>query len=183
MIHEVFSNNTVKHYEVFIDGSIDEGSEYRDFIILLRSCEGGDKVLIHLNSGGGLQHIGAQITNAMTESLATVTVKLTARCYSTATFIALAADWLIVDPEVSWLSHTSTYGSTAQINVLAEEVLYESQFIIDFMKRAYNGFHTEEEIKLIATGKQHYMKGLEVIERFAQYKKCRDIRRAKQCED
>lgn len=151
---------------VMIDRDIDDPSNWREEISLLRSATPFDRVHMQINTGGGMVSTAAAIVNAMKQCQATITTELVGDCCSAGTFIFLQGDEQIVNDTMGhFMIHQASHGYGGVDHQVYDYAVYSREQNISLVRDTYRGFLTEEEIEQAITGKEFWFTADEVSER------------------
>lgn len=155
-------------YEVFIDDYITEPKNYRNLFEVLANAEEVDEVVFMINSYGGSADTMIQILSAMRQTKAKTTTKVFA-AGSAATYIALAADNIIIDEFATFMFHGmiwSHMGSVSNGKAKFDHCINS----MNMLNKTYLSMVlSDEEIELISKGDHEiWITGAQVIERMTE---------------
>ena len=140
--------------------------EYSELCHLLRNANSKEVIRIHVNTPGGRLDSATMIIDAIIESDAYIIGVLSGSVASAGTMIALACDELECSSYLEFMIHYFSGGTGGKGN----EIKAHSNFIDKHMpmvfKKIYAGFLSDKEIEDMIEGKDVWLNGDEVLERF-----------------
>jgi len=159
-------------YNVYLTDTIEMPAAYNELIYLLRTASKNDSIEILLNNGGGVVDSGLMIVNALRETKAHTTARVSGLVASASTLITLACDDIIVEDFLSFMVHNyshSVSGGGAQVK---EYVTFTDRELSSTIGEIYKNFLTKEEIKsIIEQDREIWLNTEEVKERWNRMKK------------
>jgi len=159
------TERTAKHSDVFLDGDIDEPSDYRELIAILFNAMEYDTVNIFINSPGGNLDTALSIIEGIRNSPAYVSAFLIGACHSAASMIALTCDQLIITDSANMLVHSASFGSagtTGNVKSHTDFVVKQTNKLLDHI---YEGFLSKEEIEDVKLGVELWLDAGEIKKR------------------
>ena len=152
--------------DVYIMTEIVNPIEYSELCHLLRNANSKEVIRLHINTPGGRLDSATMIIDAITASDAYVIGVLSGSVASAGTMIALACDELECSSYLEFMIHYFSGGTGGKGN----EIKAHSNFIDKHMpmvfKKMYAGFLSDKEIEDMIEGKDVWLNGDEVLERF-----------------
>ena len=152
--------------DAYIMAEIVNPIEYNELCHLLRNANSKEIVRLHINTPGGRLDSATMIIDAITASEAYIIGVLSGSVASAGTMIALACDELECSSYLEFMIHYFSGGTGGKGN----EIKAHSNFIDKHMpmifKKMYAGFLTNKEIEDMIEGKDIWLNGDEVLERF-----------------
>lgn len=155
-----------REIDVYITAEIVNPIEYNELCHLLRNATSKETIRLHINTPGGRLDSATMIIDAIAASDAYVIGVLSGNVASAGTMIALACDELECSSYLEFMIHYFSGGTGGKGN----EIKAHSNFIDKHMpmifKKMYAGFLTNKEIEDMIEGKDIWLNGDEVLERF-----------------
>lgn len=155
-----------REIDVYITAEIVNPIEYNELCHLLRNATSKEIIRLHINTPGGRLDSATMIIDAIAASDAYVIGVLSGNVASAGTMIALACDELECSSYLEFMIHYFSGGTGGKGN----EIKAHSNFIDKHMpmifKKMYAGFLTNKEIEDMIEGKDIWLNGDEVLERF-----------------
>lgn len=159
----VKSGNT---YDVYIMAEIVNPIEYNELCHMFRSLSSKDTVYLHLNTPGGQIDSTLMIINAIKECEALVIAKLHGTVASAGTMLTLSCDTIETNISTSFMIHYFSGGTSGKGNEIKAHTQFMDKHTPKVFHRIYDGFLTDKEIEDMIDGKDIWLDGDEVMERF-----------------
>lgn len=159
-----------QHTDVYLTDSIDTPSEYNELCHKLAQAFPSETFTLHINNGGGYIDSGFMIIDAIKNSRARVTAKLSGTVASAATIIALACEEVEVVPHTSFMIHNYSGGAQGKGHEMKAQMDFTDAELNEAFGEIYGGFLTEAEMELVIAGKDFWMGKKEVDDRLAARK-------------
>lgn len=152
-------------YTIYLVGEITGAEDYVDCFEVIRNASEDDIVRIHINSGGGDLFTTIQFIRAIGESNAHVIASAEGCCMSAATMIFLCADGYEISEHCLFMFHNYSGGAVGKGGEMYDQLVNERKWSEKIVKKIYDGFLTEAEMKSILENKDIWMEGEEVMQR------------------
>lgn len=156
-------------YDFYIIDEIGEPEKYLDMIHTLNTAEPHDTVFIHLNSRGGDLYTTVQILAAMNSTQARTVTTLEGQACSAATFIFLAGDTKMVNPNCTFMIHNYSQTTAGKGNEVVQHIGYMNEYFGRLSRDIYKDFLTEEELSTVISGTDLWLHSHEVVQRLSEY--------------
>lgn len=170
----------LKHYVQTLSANIhhfylygiieDDISMYSDMLNVLRSANENDTVVVYINSEGGTLRMALQIANAMLSTPAKVITSLDGDAISAATFIFLAGEEYIINPNCSFMIHNYSGFVHGKGHELVSQINHTGATVSKMMRFFYEKLLTEEELNDVCNGKDLWMDSDELMKRLSTIK-------------
>ena len=156
---------------VYLTDFIENPDAYNELCYRLHNAYDGDKFVFIINNGGGNVDSAFMVIDAMVNSKAHITGKLSGMVASAATLIALHVDELIVADYTQWLSHNYSTGIAQSKGFeLKTYVAFNDKELAEAFRTIHKGFLTEAEIDDILEDKDVWLGAKEVRNRWVDLK-------------
>jgi ATP-dependent Clp protease protease subunit len=160
-----FARSLSSMYSFYLN-EVGSPEDYHDWFETIRQAGENDIVKIHINSPGGSLNTTVQLMRCMAESQATVVCSVEGECASAATMILMQADMVEISDHAMFMFHNYSGGAIGKGGEIYDKIIFEKPWIEGIMRDCYSGFLSESEIASMLDGKDIYMDGDEVTERF-----------------
>ncbi len=154
----------------YLTGDIDSPDQYNELCHILRSAKSIDRVILHINTPGGILDSAVAIIDAIKASPARVEGHLAGTVASAGTIIALACDDITVADYTAWMTHNYSSGMSGKGHEMKAYQQFTDKSLNKAFKEIHEGFFTEEELDDVIDGKDIWMGKDEVLERWANKK-------------
>lgn len=162
---------TGQHTDVYLTDPIEAPAEYNKLCHGLANAYPSETVKIFINNGGGYIDSGFMIIDAIKNSKAKVTAKLSGTVASAATIIALACAEIEIAPHTSFMIHNYSGGAQGKGHEMKAQMDFTDAQLNEAFVAIYGGFLTPTEMELVIAGKDYWMGKSEVEDRLAARKK------------
>lgn len=154
-------------YTFYLQDTISEKHQpmYNSWCQILRNATTADVVYVRINCEGGDISIAQQLVHAINNSDAQVISEIEGECCSAATFIFLACQKCVVNPNTTFLVHDFTTGIVGKGNEFISYGDYFKKWSSSLVQDTYKGFLTDLEIEEVVKGKTYIFTHTEVLER------------------
>lgn len=160
--------------DYFLSDTIEEKSDYYDFLRAVNAASQYDEIHIHINNYGGDLDAAIQIYYSLVKSKARVIISVEGACMSAATVIMLSADEIEFCPWSSIMIHAYSDGVIGKYQEIQSSSDFRKEWFIKFMNDIYGEFLTKKEISQIMSGKDLWMSSDDAIVRFKKIFKKRE---------
>lgn len=160
-----------RHTDIYLTDSIEAPNEYNELCHVLRTAYKEDTVTLYINNGGGYVDSGFMIINAIKESQAKVTAKLSGTVASVSTIIALSCDEVEIDNYIQFMIHNYSGGAQGKGHEMKAQMEFTDAQLNKAFTEIYGGFLTEHEMELVIAGKDIWMGKEELSNRLTARKK------------
>ena len=152
----------VAKHDLYLTGEIKAADQYTDWFELIRSGSKSDIITIHINSYGGDLFTAIQLMRCIQESDAIITASVEGACMSAATMVFLQAQSFEISDHSAFMFHNYSGIAVGKGAEMFAQVSFEKKLIDKMMKKVYNGFLSDTEIKDVLEGKDLWLDGEEV---------------------
>lgn len=156
---------TYHHHDVFLDGDIEEPSEYRELLSLLFNAEEEDTVNIFINSNGGHLDTALAIVEGLKSTDAQVTAVLIGACHSAASIISMYCHCVVVMDSAYSMVHTASFGAVGNTNNVKAHTEFTVKQIEKLLNDTYEGFLSKEEMSKVKMGAELWFDAEEIRQR------------------
>ena len=165
---QIVSRPIAFEHTIYLDGPLDEPSNYRQVMDTIRYAQEGSVVTLRLNGPGGRADIAGAIIKAMMESQAHIVTSIEHSIASAHTLIFLAGHEYVVPDLAEMMCHSASsgyFGKEAEIYSWAEHFNRSTKKTLE---AHYEGFFSKEEIQSILDGRDFWLDSDEIIRRLEQ---------------
>jgi len=149
----------------YISGVIEDAKTYTEWFEVIRNANNTDMIKIHINSPGGDLFTAIQFMRVLNESNAIIVESVEGACMSAATMIFLCANQFEISEHSMFMFHNYSGLSFGKGGEMYDNITHERKWSEKIMRKVYENFLTEEEIKAILDNKDIWMEGEEVLKR------------------
>jgi len=164
-----------RHTDIYLTGQIEEPSEYNKVCHILNHAYTGDTITLYINNGGGYVDSGFMIIEAIKNSKATVTAKLSGTVASVSTIIALSCNSLDIADYIQFMVHNYSGGASGKGHEVKAQVDFTDKELNIAFTDIYGGFLTPHEMELVIAGKDIWMGKDELKARWDARKECDSV--------
>lgn len=155
-----------REVDVYITTEIVDPINYNELCHTLREATSKEVIRLHINTPGGRLDSATMIIDAIAQSDAYVIGVLSGTVASAGTMIALACDELECSSYLEFMIHYFSGGTGGKGNEIKAHSSFINKHMPMIFKKMYAGFLTESEIDDVIEGKDVWLNGDEVLERF-----------------
>jgi len=156
MIEHVTHTNIRSEWTLY-DG-IDNFNDYKDLITALREAQAGDGMMLRINCPGGDASVGFMIVQAIQESKATIVCNVVYPSHSMGAIIALAGDYLIMQPHTYLMLHTYSGGTYGKSGDMIMDVKHNDEYLKGVLQDTICPFLSKSEMNKMHKGEDIYIK-------------------------
>lgn len=157
-------------YTYYLSGEIKEPELYVDIFDIIRNASEIDVIRIHINSSGGNSFTAIQFMRVMAESKAQIICSVEGACMSAATMIFLSGTSYEISEHSMFMFHNYSSIVVGKGGEMYDNILHERKWSDRILRKVYDGFLTEDEIKAILNNKDIWMDCEEVLKRLNKKK-------------
>lgn len=169
--HNVWENHIPivkngREIDAYITAEIVDPIEYNELCHMIRNAASKEVIRLHINTPGGRLDSSSMIIDAIGQSEAYVIGVLSGTVASAGTMIALACDELECSSYLEFMIHYFSGGTGGKGNEIKAHSSFINKHMPMVFKKMYAGFLTDKEIDDVIEGKDIWLNGDEVMERF-----------------
>lgn len=169
--HSVWENHIPivkngREIDAYITAEIVDPIEYNELCHMIRNATSKEVIRLHINTPGGRLDSSSMIIDAIGQSEAYVIGVLSGTVASAGTMIALACDELECSSYLEFMIHYFSGGTGGKGNEIKAHSSFINKHMPMVFKKMYAGFLTDKEIEDVIEGKDIWLNGDEVMERF-----------------
>ena len=169
--HRVWENHIPivkngREIDAYITAEIVDPIEYNELCHMIRNATSKEVIRLHINTPGGRLDSSSMIIDAIGQSEAYVIGVLSGTVASAGTMIALACDELECSSYLEFMIHYFSGGTGGKGNEIKAHSSFINKHMPMVFKKMYAGFLTDKEIEDVIEGKDIWLNGNEVMERF-----------------
>ena len=154
-------------YNCYLSSDIEAPFLYDELCEILVTAAKTDRIILHINSGGGYIDSAFKIVAAIKRSKATTVARLTGTIASAATIITLKCDEVEVEDYTHFMIHNYSTGAQGKGHEVLDYITFNDRDLKVTFKDIYSGFLSEEEIVDVIKGKDLWLNASEVRERLS----------------
>lgn len=171
-----------QHHNIYIDGDIGEVQDHRLRIEAIRTAPEGDVIRLIINTAGGQVDTMISYIRAIKETKAKVIGHAEGFVASAGTSIWISCHEHTVAEYTGFMFHNIQYGVGGDASNIERAVQFNSSWGKELINGLYEGFLTEEEIKIISSAGEVYLNRNEAMKRLPDFYAKREERDASSCE-
>lgn len=161
----------------YISGTIEDAKQYNEWFEVIRNANDTDVIKLHINSPGGDLFTAIQFMRVLNESDAMIVASVEGACMSAATMIFLCANQFEISEHSMFMFHNYSGMAIGKGGEMYDNITHERKWSEKIMRKVYENFLTEEEIKSILDNKDIWMEGEEVLKRLKNKQKVLEEKR------
>lgn len=163
-----------KLIQAYISDEIGAPYTYDKLCHTLETSKEDEKIILHLNTGGGYIDSAFKVIASIKRSKAPVVARLTGTVASAGTIIALSCNDLEVEDFVAFMIHNYSGGAGGKGHEIIDYVNFSDKNITATFKKLYAGFLTPRELTAVIKGKDMWMGTEEVQKRWEKMKETKE---------
>lgn len=152
----------------YLNTEIMEPDQYNELCFRLATATNLDKFVLYINTPGGLIDSAFMLCDAIKNSPAHVTAKLTGTVASAGTIITMVCDDIIVSDHLSFMIHNYSAGVSGKGHEMKARQGFMDSSLNDAFREFYTDFLTPSEMQEIIDGKDLWIGSDEVRTRWAR---------------
>ena len=156
---------TVHHHDVFLDGDIQEPSNYRELLALLFNAGEEDSINIFINSPGGHLDTALAVVEGLKSTQAHVTAVLIGECHSAASIISMYCHEVAVLDNAYSMIHTASFGAAGSTGNVKAHTEFRVKQVDKLLSDTYEGFLNKEELHRVKQGVELWFDSDEIRKR------------------
>ncbi len=157
MITENILKSTLRSEWTLYD-AITNFNDFKDFFKALKEAQEGDGIELRINCPGGHCDVGMMIVQAIRETRATVVCNVVYPSHSMGAIIAVAGDYLVMQPHTFLMFHTYSGGTYGKSGDMIKDIHYTDEALKGMMDDVVRPFLTKTELKKMHKGDDLYIK-------------------------
>lgn len=161
-------DNTTTHF--FLTSEIEAAHSYNELVHKLYSADSHEHFVLFINTPGGDMGSAHMICDAIRNSKATVTARLSGSVCSSGTIIVLACDQLEVAENTEFMIHYYSCNNAGKGSEIKQRQAFIDKNMPVIFHRIYDGFLSDDEINRVIEGTDIWLNGDEVRERWKKKK-------------
>ena len=161
-------------YTVYFHGPIGSPDEYLEHFAVYQGANSNDLIRLYINSNGGNLATALEYIRHMRHCAAPIIGVIGLNCASGASAVALSCDAWEIDDFSTCLVHGFSYGAEGNAFAVSNQVAFNSALNERWVRKTYEDFLTEEEIKDALRGVDILIDSESLDERLAHLVEIRD---------
>jgi len=149
----------------YVSGVIEESKNYTEWFETIRNASENDIIKLHINSPGGDLYTAIQFMRVLNESPAIIVASVEGACMSAATILFLCANQFEISEHSMFMFHNYSGGTFGKGGEMYDHITSERRWSEKILRRVYENFLTEDEIKSLLDNKDIWMEGEDVMKR------------------
>lgn len=159
--------NNGRVIRIMFDRAIGSPEEMREEIMAIREAGPADEIELYLCGPGGMASTLMIILSELSMTPAHTIAVIQGENASAHTFIPMVCREIRVTPYSSFMLHTVQSGTArGTVQNVAEAARFDSSLYHEFVADLYEGFLSEKEIQDIISGKEIYLRDVEIATRW-----------------
>jgi len=158
-------DKNVRYFDVFLDGDIEEPSEYRELLSILFNAGEEDSINLFINSNGGHLDTALAVVEGLKNTNAHVVAVLIGACHSAASIISMYCHEVAVLDSAYSMIHTANYGTAGNTGNVKAHTEFTTRQVEKLLNDTYEGFLTKEELARVKSGVELWFDAEEIRKR------------------
>ena len=152
--------------DYFLSETIENKSDYHDFLRAVNATSQYDEIHIHINNYGGDLDAAIQMYHSLVRSGAKIVVYIEGACMSAATVVMMTADEIEFCPWSSIMIHAYSGGDIGKYQEIQSASQFHKEWFSNFMNDVYGDFLTKKELAQVLGGKDLWLNADDAMNRF-----------------
>ena len=152
--------------DYFLSETIENKSDYHDFLRAINATSQYDEIHIHINNYGGDLDAAIQMYHSLVRSGAKIVVYIEGACMSAATVVMMTADEIEFCPWSSIMIHAYSGGDIGKYQEIQSASQFHKEWFSNFMNDVYGDFLTKKELAQVLGGKDLWLNADDAMNRF-----------------
>ena len=152
--------------DYFLSETIENKSDYYEFLRAVNSSTQYDEIHIHINNYGGDLDAAIQMYHSLVRSGAKIVIYIEGACMSAATVVMMTADEIEFCPWSSIMIHAYSGGDIGKYQEIQSASQFHREWFSNFMNDVYGDFLTKKELAQVLGGKDLWLNADDAMNRF-----------------
>lgn len=152
--------------DYFLSETIENKSDYYDFLRAVNATSQYDEIHIHINNYGGDLDAAIQMYHSLVRSGAKIVIYIEGACMSAATVVMMTADEIEFCPWSSIMIHAYSGGDIGKYQEIQSASQFHKEWFSNFMNDVYGDFLTKKELAQVLGGKDLWLNADDAMNRF-----------------
>ena len=152
--------------DYFLSETIENKSDYHDFLRAVNATSQYDEIHIHINNYGGDLDAAIQMYHSLVRSGAKIVIYIEGACMSAATVVMMTADEIEFCPWSSIMIHAYSGGDIGKYQEIQSASQFHKEWFSNFMNDVYGDFLTKKELAQVLGGKDLWLNADDAMNRF-----------------
>ena len=152
--------------DYFLSETIENKSDYHDFLRAVNATSQYDEIHIHINNYGGDLDAAIQMYHSLVRSGAKIVIYIEVACMSAATVVMMTADEIEFCPWSSIMIHAYSGGDIGKYQEIQSASQFHREWFSNFMNDVYGDFLTKKELAQVLGGKDLWLNADDAMNRF-----------------
>ena len=152
--------------DYFLSETIENKSDYYDFLRAVNATSQYDEIHIHINNYGGDLDAAIQMYHSLVRSGAKIVIYIEGASMSAATVDMMTADEIEFCPWSSIMIHAYSGGDIGKYQEIQSASQFHREWFSNFMNDVYGDFLTKKELAQVLGGKDLWLNADDAMNRF-----------------